>query len=178
MNAHKFVSEKGIEEAKRVLSQAKPDSKIYDLISNQYHKSRVTAIPVGCSMYLTYRAVEVKEFIVLSELKQVVESMDTINQLCGLDPAKHTMKIAKEIGYTSDYEQIKQAISDYELVESFRKSTLVEYLDECEQIVNSWPKWKKESMQNAFGFGGKNEKCEVLDMVDVSPNCEVINETH
>lgn len=163
MNAHKFVAERGIERARDVVELA-PENSNY----------RYYSVDIGNSnsgWHVDYRA----NCIDLKELKQVVESLDTINQLCGLDPAKHTMVIAKEIGFTSDYEQIKQAIADHELVESFKKSTLVEYLDECEQVVNSWPKWKKESMQNAFGFGGKNKKCEVLDMVDISPNCEVRN---
>lgn len=124
MNAHKFVAEKGIDEAKRVLEGAHWENIAY---SNRHYYSQ------SCS----------ENDVNLEELKQVVESLDTINQLCGLDPAKHTMVIAKEIGYTSDYEQIKQAIADYELIESYKQ-------------VN----------------------CEVLDMVDVSPRCEVINETH
>ncbi len=188
MNAHKFVAERGIEEAKRVLSRA-PNNATH-IAGSMYLKligagwwqawlqewnhssNSMTRAWKGESIELIKKWGDVFN---LNELKQVVESLDIIDRLFGLDQAKHTMKIAKEIGYSSDYEQIKQAISDYELVDSFKKSTLVEYLDECEQIVNSWPKWKKESMQNAFGFGGKNKKCEVLDMVDVSPRCEVKN---
>lgn len=138
MNANKFVAQRGIEEAKRVLSQAKTDSKFYDLSFNEYHESKIITIPMGCSMYPTYKAVEVKAFIVLSELKQVVESLDTIDRLFGLDQAKHTMKIAKEIGYTSDYEQIKQTIADYELVESYKQEK-VEVLD----MVGVSPNCKK-----------------------------------
>lgn len=110
MNAHKFVAEKGIDEAKRVLKLA-PENSNY----------RYYSVDIGNSnsgWHVDYRA----NCIDLSELKQVVESLDTINQLCGLGPAKHTMVIAKEIGYTSNYEQIKQAIADYELVESYKQA--------------------------------------------------------
>lgn len=127
MNAHKFVAEHGIDEAKRVLIGA-PDWAIFWISRDQYH-GHIISFPNMTGHYS----------IKLSELRQVVESLDTIDRLFGLDQAKHTMKIAKEIGYSSDYEQIKQAIEDYEHVESY-----------------------------------KQVKCEVLDMVDVSPNCKKI----
>ena len=148
MNAHKFVAEKGIEEAKRVLSSAPEGAELFH--TNTYIKN---AHSEGYTDYFArwsdgfkdwINASADREFIDesidLSELKHLVESLETIDRLFGLDQAKHTMKIAKEIGYTTDYEQIKQAIADYELVESY-----------------------------------KQEKCEVLDMVDVSPRCEVRN---
>ena len=155
MNAHKFVAEHGIDEAKRVLSEAKQNSKIYDLSSKKYHESKIITIPMDYSMHPTYRAVEVKEFIVLSELKQVVESFENIEFYGGFESVKFKIKRAEfngwlcistphEDGFAEWYvENAKKAIADYELVESY-----------------------------------KQEKCEVLDMVDVSPHCEVINETH
>lgn len=108
MNAHKFVAEKGIDEAKRVLEGAPKNSNWFQ------EKGKYSNDLFSCNHEIYGEAV------MLSELKQVVESLDTINQLCGLDPAKHTMVIAKEIGYTSDYEHIKRAIADYELVESYK----------------------------------------------------------
>ncbi|WP_151753049.1 hypothetical protein [Acinetobacter soli] len=108
MNAHKFVAEKGIDEAKRVLSRAPKKSNWFQ------EKGKYSNDLFSCNHEVYGEAV------MLSELKQVVESLDTIDRLFGLDQAKHTMKIAKEIGYTSDYEQIKQAIADYELVESYK----------------------------------------------------------
>lgn len=142
MNAHKFVAEKGIDEAKRVLEGAHWENIAY---SNGHYYSQ------SCS----------ENDVNLEELKQVVKSLDTIDRLFGPDQAKHTMKIAKEIGYTSDYEQIKQAIADYKLVESHKQV-------KCEVSFGI-------ALQSNQSIGAK---CEVLDMVDVSPRCEVINETH
>ena len=108
MNAHKFVAEHGIEEAKRVLSGA-PDWANFWISRDQYH-GHIISFPNMTGHYS----------IKLSELKQVVESLDTIDRVFGLDQAKHTMVIAKEIGYSSDYEQIKQAIEDYEHVQAYK----------------------------------------------------------
>ncbi|MCF3127973.1 hypothetical protein LRQ09_11400 [Acinetobacter soli] len=108
MNAHKFVAEHGIEEAKRVLNLA-PQNSNY----------RYYSVDIGNSnsgWHVDYRA----NCIDLVELKQVVESLDTIDRLFGLHHAKHTMGIAKEIGYSSDYEQIKQVIEDYEHVQAYK----------------------------------------------------------
>lgn len=146
MNAHEFVAERGVEEAKRVLEKAPHSASFYRITPQgnclyykiENHEYQVY-FPLSDEWWVS-SIQESSEFSDLSELKQVVESLDTIDRLFGLDQAKHTMKIAKEIGYSSDYEQIKQAIADYELVESY-----------------------------------KQVKCEVLDMVDVSPRCEVRN---
>lgn len=153
MNAHKFVAEKGIDEAKRVLKKAPHSASLYRITPQgnclyykiENHEYQVY-FPLSDEWWMS-SIQESSEFSDLSELKQVVESLDTIDRLFGLDQAKHTMKIAKEIGYTSDYEQIKQAIADYELVDSFKYGALT----------------------------NKGTKCEVLNMVDVSPRCEVRN---
>ncbi|MCB8769536.1 hypothetical protein [Acinetobacter soli] len=148
MNAHKFVAEKGVDEAKRVLDKYKD---CYMPSVFKYWSEKMSDF-VLAPKYASCK---------VSELKQVVESLDTIDRLFGLHHAKHTMGIFKKIGCTSDYEQIKQAIADYELVESY----------------------KQVKVEVSFGIGLQSNqsigaKCEVLDMVDVSPNCEVINETH
>lgn len=139
MNAHKFVAEKGIDEAKRVLELAS-DAWAYDAEEDCFFD--------GSDLQDGYSIEHCNGCFLVEKLKQVVESLDTIDRLFGLHQAKHTMLIAKEIGYSSDYEQIKQAIADYELVESFKYGALT----------------------------NKGTKCEVLDMVDVSPRCEVRNE--
>ncbi|MCU4413282.1 hypothetical protein KTH71_04385 [Acinetobacter sp. WU_MDCI_Axc73] len=104
MNAHKFVADFGIEKAKEALS-----------LCCWLEKSFCTRFWCGCIKNNHDCCVDVEK------LKQVVESLDTIDRLFGPDQAKHTMKIAKEIGYSSDYEQIKQAIADYEAVESYKQ---------------------------------------------------------
>lgn len=111
MNAHKFVAEKGVDEAKRVLELAS-DAWAYDAEQDCFFD--------GSDLQDGYSIEHCNGCFLVEELKQVVESLDTIDRLFGLDQAKHTMKIAKEIGYTSDYEQIKQAIEDYEHVQAYK----------------------------------------------------------
>lgn len=156
MNAHKFVAEHGIDESKRVLNLA-PQNSNY----------RYYSVDIGNSnsgWHVDYRA----NCIDLVELKQVVESLDTIDRLFGLDQAKHTMVIAKEIGYTSDYEQIKQAIADYKLVESYKSSN-------GQTINHSCVSDFKENETLDHLSIKQDSQVEVLDMVDVSPRCEVRN---
>ncbi|WP_151965470.1 hypothetical protein [Acinetobacter soli] len=125
MNAHKFVAGNGIEKAKRVLNESPSNAQSYQdgyyfrttpefLFHNGHHHWNMTT---NNGQYFKDRGFDP---ILISELKQVVESLDTIDRLFGLDQAKHTMVIAKEIGYSSDYEQIKQAIEDYEHVQAYK----------------------------------------------------------
>lgn len=129
MNAHKFVAEKGIEEAKRVLEGAHWENIAY---SNGHYYSQ------SCS----------ENDVNLEELKQVVESVDLIDSVqvlgrAGYQEVKSHLENCDPKWCHFHYKNWKNAIADYELVESYKQVT-----------------------------------CEVLDMVDVSPNCEVINETH
>lgn len=126
MNAHKFVAEKGIDEAKRVLKLA-PENSNY----------RYYSVDIGNSnsgWHVDYRT----NCIDLAELKQVVESVEIVENHGGINCA-----IEATGSYyikPSDWEDLNQAIDDYELVESY-----------------------------------KQVKVEVLEMVDVSPNCGVRN---
>lgn len=79
------------------------------------------------------------ERIFIDELKQVVESVEIVEAQGGCEELKQ--KINEGDVDWENIPKLRKAISDYELVESF-----------------------------------KQVKCEVLDMVDVSPNCEVRNE--
>lgn len=128
---HKFVAEHGIEKAKRVLNESPSNAQSYQdgyyfrttpefLFHNGHHHWNMTT---NNGQYFKDRGFDP---ISISELKQVVDSLEKIDRLFSLDQAKHTMKIAKEIGYTSDYEQIKQAIADYELVESLKSEMINE----------------------------------------------------
>ncbi len=132
MNAHEFLAKHGIDEAKRVLSGA-PDWAIFWISRDQYH-GHILSFPNMTGHYS----------IKLSELKQVVESVEFIEKQGGVFSAK-TQAIDIESSLKNGYKSVglvsmKYAIADYELVESY-----------------------------------KQEKCEVLDMVDVSPRCEVRN---
>lgn len=148
MKAHKFVAEHGIEEAKRVLEGA-PDWAVFWISRDQYH-GHIISFPNMTGHYS----------IKLSELKQVVESVELIKKLGGLIAAKSALTVL-EFETGAYPEKIKQAIADYELVESY----------------------KQVKVEVGFGIALQSNqsigaKCEVLDMVDVSPRCEVINETH
>lgn len=156
MNVHKFVAEKGIDKAKRVLEGA-PDWAVFWISRDQYH-GNIISFPNMTGHYS----------IKLSELKQVVESVEIVDRLFGLDQAKHTMVIAKEIGYTSDYEQIKQAIADYKLVESYKSSN-------GQAINHYFVSSFKENETLGYLSIKQNSQVEVLDMVVVSPRCEVRN---
>ncbi|RSC23532.1 hypothetical protein [Acinetobacter sp. FDAARGOS_515] len=150
MNAHKFVAEHGIDEAKRVLSGAPEGADLFH--TNTYIKN---AHSEGYTDYFArwsdgfkdwVNAIADREFIDesidLSELKQVVESLELISWHGSLGSAKTTFKrkpVKSNLGMDG-WNMLEKAITDYELVESY-----------------------------------KQVKCEVLDMVDVSPRCEVRN---
>lgn len=72
MNAHKFVAEKGIDEAKRVLEGAPKNSNWFQ------EKGKYSNDLFSCNHEIYGEAV------MLSELKQVVESMDTIESYGGM----------------------------------------------------------------------------------------------
>lgn len=88
------------------------------------------------------------ERIFIDELKQVVESVEFIESYGGVDKL-HEFAVSVWRSNKNDpfILRAKKAIADYELVESFKYGALT----------------------------NKGTKCEVLDMVDVSPNCEVRN---
>ena len=48
------------------------------------------------------------------------------------------------------------------------KSPLLQHLDKCEEVVKTWPKWKQQSIRDAFGI----PKLEDLRNCDTSPNCK------
>lgn len=97
------------------------------------------------------------ERIFIDELKQVIASVELIRKLGGLIAAKSALTVLEfETGTYPG--KIKQAIADYELVESY----------------------KQVKVEISFGIALQSNqsigaKCEVLDMIDVSPNCEVRN---
>lgn len=144
MNAHKFVAEHGVEEAKRVLEGA-PDWANFWISRDQYH-GHIISFPNMTGHYS----------IKLSELKQVVESLDMVAKHGGLFCLKCQIEKGGydfewygengEFGFT-DLNVLEKAIADYELFESFKYGALT----------------------------NKGTKCEVLDLVDVSPRCEVRN---
>ncbi|MDH0718313.1 hypothetical protein [Acinetobacter junii] len=47
------------------------------------------------------------------------------------------------------------------------KSALMKHLEKCEQVVQTWPKWKDESVRAALGIPKLNEKLSVGSKVHV-----------
>ncbi len=85
MNAHKFVAEKGIEEAKRVLNESPSNAQSYQdgyyfrttpefLFHNGHHHWNMTT---NNGQYFKERGFDP---ILISELKQVVDSIDYLNE--------------------------------------------------------------------------------------------------
>lgn len=131
MNAHKFVAEKGVDEAKRILKLA-PENSNY----------RYYSVDIGNSnsgWHVDYRA----NCIDLVELKQVVESVEIVSLFGGIVNTRAVAAV-EDTHYMGckleSCHDLLKAIADYELVESYKQVT-----------------------------------CEVLDVVDVSPRCEVRN---
>ncbi|MCE6007599.1 hypothetical protein ACNJ69_12185 [Acinetobacter soli] len=155
MNAHKFVAEHGVKQAKSILEKA-PETATHftEALGGHYSKEVMLKMRPQWAWFNTinkewYYDFAAKEHIELAELKQVVESLDMVAKHGGLFYLKSQIEKGGydfewygengEFGFT-DLNVLEKAIADYELVESY-----------------------------------KQVKCEVLDMVDVSPRCEVRN---
>ncbi|WP_198077775.1 hypothetical protein [Acinetobacter calcoaceticus] len=50
------------------------------------------------------------------------------------------------------------------------KSPLMQHLDECVEVVKTWPKWKVESVRNAFGIPDLGDDFPIEN--HISPNCK------
>ena len=179
MNAHKFVAEKGVEEAKRVLSGAPDWATHFDgylYSEKQFHGSCIS----------------------LSELKQVVESVEIVKELGSLKSAKanvREMYVDSSCDYVHpgaglyDYKHLKigrviKAIADYELIDSYKENQKVKYCIDCgsENLHIGGeikePKMCLDCFAKMVGFtnvDGNYVETGTLEMVDVSPRCEVRN---
>ncbi|WP_151976590.1 hypothetical protein [Acinetobacter soli] len=96
------------------------------------------------------------ERIFIDELKQVVESVEIVEVQGGYEGLKQ--KINEGDVDWRNIPKLRKAIADYELVESYKQV-------KCEVSFGI-------ALQSNQSIGAK---CEVLDMVDVSPRCEVRN---
>ncbi|WP_151764505.1 hypothetical protein [Acinetobacter soli] len=134
MNAHKFVAEHGIKEAKRVLDLAS-DAWAYDAEQDHFFDSS--------DLQDGYSIEHCNDCFLVQELKQVVESVEIVERSGGFESVKAAITNYRASGDKVTFSSLEKRLADYELVESY-----------------------------------KQVKCEVLDMVDVSPSCEVINEAH
>ncbi len=160
-NAHKFVAVHGIEKAKAVLEGAPDWSRYYSTVDGEYYLIELNAVN-------------------LKQLKQVVESFENIEFYGGFEEVKFKIRraelngwlcisVAHEDGFAEWYlEGAIKAIADYELVGSYKSSNDQAISHSC---ISDFQKKEK---QNDLSIKQENQ-CEVLDMTDVSGNCEVRN---
>lgn len=108
MNAHKFLAEHGIEEAKRVLSGA-PDWAKFWISRDQYH-GHIISFPNMTGHYS----------INLSELKQVVDSIEKITASGGIGLAN----LFDQSTYGENLD-LDRAIADYKLVQAYKNGEVI-----------------------------------------------------
>lgn len=143
MKAHKFVAEHGIERARDVVELAPQGATHLSKDTGHYVNANFEPMPAHIKEQLP-------SLIVIAELKQVVESVDYLNEWYEgkIDDAyDHVERMHGMLKLKPQFPNLHSRIklveghlANYELVESY-----------------------------------KQVKCEVLDMVDVSPRCEVRN---
>ena len=110
MNAIQFIQQHGVDKARDVVEDA-PEWAIFWISRNQYHGSVIT-FPNMTDHYS----------VDLVELKRLVESVDHINALDGIDIAKKLLARINKHG--SQYAELfkrptlEQAIADYESIYS------------------------------------------------------------
>ncbi|WP_288389862.1 hypothetical protein [uncultured Acinetobacter sp.] len=120
MNAHKFVAGNGIEKAKRVLNESPSNAQSYQdgyyfrttpefLFHNGHHHWNMTT---NNGQYFKDRGFDP---ILISELKQVVESVNKINDFGGIGLAN----LIDQSTYGENLD-LDRAIADYKLVQAYK----------------------------------------------------------
>ncbi|WP_215900237.1 hypothetical protein [Acinetobacter ursingii] len=175
MNAHKFVAVHGIEKAKAVLGGA-PEFVTHVRQTNFgnfiYYKIENGELRVWIPIVEVWSVSTNQDYEVtsLSELKQVVESVEFTERKGGLNRLKKESNCLFYNGFEGIAENYEKAIADYELVESFKSSNDQIVCWSCNQNMPS----KQHGNNDGFCIHC-NAEIEILDMVDVSPCCEVRN---
>ncbi|WP_151796534.1 hypothetical protein [Acinetobacter soli] len=120
MNAHKFVAGNGIEKATRVLNESPSNAQSYQdgyyfrttpefLFHNGHHHWNMTT---NNGQYFKDRGFDP---ILISELKQVVESVNKINDFSGVGLAN----LIDQSTYGENLD-LDLAIADYKLVQAYK----------------------------------------------------------
>lgn len=148
MNAHKFVAEHEIEEAKRVLEGAPDEATHFELTIDGVFYFKYEKFDWLCfgdnQLIKTYMEDhELYHLISLKELKQVVESLDMVAKHGGLFYLKCQIEKGGydfewygengEFGFT-ELNILEKAIKDYELVESYKGKVVNKKL--CYRCLN------------------------------------------
>lgn len=132
MNAHKFVAQKGFDEAKRVLEGAPACGQpiYYNLTNSVYLFTGYSNFYFFKGDWRLLEDTTLGDFnieaISLIELKQVVESVDLVKRYGGVEAIENLFHVNCDgqakimcVSYLT-WHDAKQAIADYELVESYK----------------------------------------------------------
>lgn len=125
MNAHKFVAGNGIEKATRVLNESPSNAQSYKdgyyfrttpefLFHNGHHHWNMTT---NNGQYFKDRGFDP---ILISELKQVVESVNKINDFGGIGLAN----LIDQSTYGENLD-LDRAIADYKLVQAYKNGEVI-----------------------------------------------------
>ncbi|WP_151724194.1 hypothetical protein [Acinetobacter ursingii] len=122
MNAHKFVAEFGIEGAKKIIDSA-PDRKAthfsFDDCETTYYQKTNNLIywdddyDSWCEVYF-----DMPPIYLLSEIKQVIESVEIVESKGGLRKLKKEANCLFYNGFEGIAESYEKSIADYEAVEA------------------------------------------------------------
>lgn len=124
MNAHKFVAEHGVEQAKSILEKASPSATHFtEALGGHYAKEVLYKSDFRWAWYdataqAWYYDIAEKIRIELAELKQVVESFGIVKNQGGYDELKR--KINEGDVDWKNIPKFRKAIEDYEHVQAYK----------------------------------------------------------
>ncbi|WP_334421019.1 hypothetical protein [Acinetobacter soli] len=127
MNAHKFVAEEVIDEAKRVLEGAPSEATHFEFIKTAFIKTAIYMqfcggewfwLNTNCNEWLLDYPNGITERQCLKELKQVVESFGIVKNQGGYDELKQ--KINEGDVDWKNIPKFRKAIEDYEHVQAYK----------------------------------------------------------
>ena len=96
MSATDFIKQHGVDKAREIVEGAPELAEYYSTIDGEYYRIEINAVN-------------------LKQLKRLVESVDLVESFNGVEMAKRYLEENMEC---SDSERLKQAIADYESIES------------------------------------------------------------
>ena len=132
MNAIKFIKENGVEMARKVIDGAPEGATHLSDDACHYVNADFKPLPAHIKEQLP-------ELIVIDDLKRLVESMDLIDSLGGLELSKKESNDCRFYEYADMSHRayaIKQAIADYEQLFGNTETSELETLRNCDTSLN------------------------------------------
>lgn len=114
MNAHKFVAEKGIDEAKRVLRSAYTHC-VYVETPTHFDIEESVLVHENDFKEICESHVDLKE------LKQVVESVEIVQRSGGFESVKAVITNYRASGDIVTFSSLEKRLADCELVKSYKE---------------------------------------------------------